>query len=327
MWRAVGAISCAAAMLACPGSSGSARNSLAVSTRQVIGTSADAGRSTAADCDTLLGAPPPAHGREPISGPRTAVPGDVVRVAAVGDVGSSSGLDRPVPDLVAGLDPDGLLLIGDNVHGTGGTTEFGEHFDPTWSRFGDIWMPVVGNHEYRVDRAAAYRAYFGRPEGPLHSCWRIGARIIIALDSKRPGDAEQQSWLRSILASTTGVPKVVTWHRPRYSSGARGDRKGTGRLWREIRGDPDVHLVLWAHDHDYERMAVPVEGRAPLDAMVVGTGGGTPQPTPPMVDRPWRAFFVDHTTGVLDLSLAPTWFAWSFVAVPGLILDSGAREL
>ena len=59
--------------------------------------------------------------------------------------------------------------------------------------------------------------------------------------------------------------------------------------------------------------------------MVVGTGGGALRPTPTMGTRPWREFYVDGTTGVLDLHLGATSFSWSFVDVAGRTLDSGSQ--
>lgn len=326
LWlRMAGAVATATCVMMCPGS---ADIPLSLPAGHVIGATSHTvaiAPGPQPTCPVLEGTGPQFRGHDPFTNPAAGFLEDV-HVVAVGDVGSDCGRDRPVARLVSDLRPDGLLLIGDNVHGDGGSTEFSAHFDPSWSRFRDIWMPVVGNHEHRVTDAAAYRAYFGCPAGPLHRCWRVGAWVIIGLDGHRPRDEEQLSWLLSVMASTRGVPKIVTWHRPRYSSGHMGDLKGTSGLWNAIKDDPDVHLVLWGHDHDYERMAVPVEGRAPLDAMVVGTGGGAQEPAPPLIDRPWREFFIDCTTGVLDLRLAPTSFTWSFVAVPGVILDSGVRE-
>lgn len=98
-------------------------------------------------------------------------------------------------------------------------------------------------------------------------------------------------------------------------------------LFDVIAADPDVQLALWGHDHDYERMAVPVAGRTPLSAMVVGTGGGELRSTPELRTRPWREFYVDGTTGVLDLRLGATSFSWSFIDVDGRTLDSGSEAI
>lgn len=334
LWtRLAGAVAIATAVTALVSSASRVDVSVAM-WRDTGGTSPSASQATtdppAATCDLVATSRRGSLGVGTLE-PPTGSPNDpeaVASVVAVGDVGDSGGLAGPVAQLVAQIDPHGLLLIGDNVHGQGGPQEFGKQFDPNWSGFRRIWMPVVGNHEYRTARAAGFREYFDRPSGPLYyRCWRVASWVIVALDSKRPRNKSQLAWLRAILASTKGVPKIVTWHRARYSSGFMGDQRGTRHLWNVVKNDPDVRLVLWAHDHDYERMSVPVAGGAPINAMVVGTGGGTLQePTPRMIERPWREFFVDHTTGVLHLRLGHDSFAWSFIAVPGVVLDSGSRS-
>ncbi len=248
------------------------------------------------------------------------------RVVAVGDIASASGLDDAVADRVAQLDPDALLLIGDIAYPDGAPRDFSAYFDPDWSRFTDIWMPVPGNHEFRIPWAAGYREYFGIPSGPLYSSRRIGTWLVVGLNSERARSAKQLGWLRDTLAAHDGTPTLVMWHRARYSSGQHGDEPGTDALWDVVKVDPDVRLVLWGHDHDYERMSVPVAGHR-LPAMVVGTGGGTLRDTPPLVTRSWRDRFIDHTTGVLDLRLDPGSFSWAFVTADGATLDDGTWEL
>lgn len=248
-------------------------------------------------------------------------------VVAVGDIASSSGLDDAVADLVAGLEPESLLLLGDIAYPSGSAEDFARWFAPDWARFSSIWMPVPGNHEYRTGGVAGYRGVFDVPTGPLYSTAQAGAWRIIGLNSETPTSATQLGWLRSTLAAHDGEPTLVMWHRPRYSSGQHGDEEDVERLWAVVAADPDVQLVLWGHDHDYERMAVPVAGRTPLTAMVVGTGGGVLRPTPQLGTRSWRRFYVDQTTGVLDLRLGTSSFSWSFIDVDGRTLDSGSQPI
>ncbi|HEX6887841.1 MAG TPA: metallophosphoesterase [Candidatus Nanopelagicales bacterium] len=264
--------------------------------------------------------------------PRQADPGQgtdesSVGVVAVGDVANSNGLDDKVAQVAAGLTPDALLLLGDIAYPDGSPSDFADYFAPDWARFASIWMPVPGNHEYQTAGAGGYRAYFGVPPGPLYSSRQVGAWRILGLDSEALDDEGQIRWVRSQLQGHDGQPTLVMWHRPRYSSGQHGDQTDTQVLWDAIKDDPDVQLVLWGHDHDYERMAVPVAGRAPITAMVVGTGGGELRPTPSMVQRPWRQYYVDQVTGVLRLQLSSTSFAWSFVTTDGQNLDAGSQTL
>lgn len=274
----------------------------------------------------LLPLGPSPVGFSPGATPARAAPGDEAHVVAVGDIAAASALDDAVAERVARLDPELLLLLGDVAYPNGSTEDFARYFDPDWSRFSGIWMPVPGNHEYRTPRAGGYREYFDVPTGPLYSSRRVGAWQVIGLNSETPWSRAQLSWLRDTLEAHDGEPTLVMWHRARFSSGEHGDEPDTDRLWDLIKVDADVRLVLWGHDHDYERMSVPVAGHD-LPAMVVGTGGGTLRETPSLPTRPWRDFYVDQTTGVLDLRLRPTSFSWAFVTADGVTLDQGTRAL
>ena len=263
----------------------------------------------------------------PILRAAAAPTGPAAHVVAVGDIASASGLDDAVADRVAALAPDALLLLGDIAYSSGSAQEFSSYFAPEWSRFSAIWTPVPGNHEYRTTGVAGYREFFGVPSGPLYSSTKVGAWRIIGLDSETPASSGQLAWLEATLAAHDGEPTLVMWHRPRFSSGQHGDQRDTDGLWDAVKDDPDVHLVLWGHDHDYERMSVPVAGRDALTAMVVGTGGGELRATPTLPARSWREFYVDHTTGVLDLQLGAAGFSWRFVTADGTTLDQGSELL
>jgi hypothetical protein len=252
---------------------------------------------------------------------------DARTVVAVGDIASAEGLDDRVAAMVASQRPDRLLLLGDIAYPDGSDTDFARYFAPDWGRFSNLWLPVPGNHEYRTPAAAGYRRYFGLPAGALTSSRRVGAWRVIGLDSQLADSSSQLAWLRSELAAHDGTPTLVMWHHPRFSSGEHGDQRSTDRLWDAVKRDPDVRLVLWGHDHNYERMAIPVKGREPVTAMVVGTGGGELRPTPRMPDRSWREFYVDGVTGAVRLQLAADSFSWAFLTAEGQTLDAGSRAL
>lgn len=249
-----------------------------------------------------------------------------VRLAAVGDIAASDDADAAVADLVASFDPRAVLLLGDVAYPSGRSKDFAAYFTPDWQRFSNRWLPVPGNHEYRTRNAAGYRAYFGE-SGALYWSRRVGKWLVIGLDSEKPGSSAQIKWLKATLRANDGVPTVVAWHRPRYSSGQHGDQPDIASMWKAASSDPDVRLVLNGHDHNYERMSVPVPGRAPLTVMVVGTGGGELRATPELGTRPWRNFYVDNLYGALDLRLKAKSFSWRFVDVAGDTLDSGSESL
>jgi hypothetical protein len=93
-----------------------------------------------------------------------------------------------------------------------------------------------------------------------------------------------------------------------------------------VRRDKDVKLLVWGHDHDYERMAIPVAGRSsPLTAFVVGTGGAEQRNATTRDTRTWSEFFDNSDYGVLDLRLAEQSFSWAFVTIAGRTLDGGTQ--
>jgi 3',5'-cyclic AMP phosphodiesterase CpdA len=251
---------------------------------------------------------------------------DPVRVVAVGDIAASDNADAAVAARVAALKPARLLLVGDIAYPTGSTADFASYFNPDWGRFSGIWLPVPGNHEYKTAGAAGYRAYFSETGG-LYWSKKVGDWLIIGLDSEQPKSSAQLKWLSKTLKRNQGTPTLVAAHTPRYSSGMHGDQSKEAPLWNAIRKDEDVKLVVWGHDHDYERMTIPVAGRSePLQAFIVGTGGGELRDTPSLPRRSWRDVYLDHIYGALALNLGEAGFSWEFVQDSGQVLDSGATQ-
>ena len=98
-------------------------------------------------------------------------------------------------------------------------------------------------------------------------------------------------------------------------------------LWKLVSRDRDVQLVLWGHDHDYERMAVPVRSRRAKAAFVVGTGGAELRSVKRYAGRSWSRRIVTQKYGVLDLRLRTTGFSWRFVRTDGVSVDVGHRKV
>ncbi len=261
-----------------------------------------------------------------------AVPSDVVgaqgpgvRVVAVGDIAYAGGPYDRTAELVGTLRPERVLLAGDIAYSSGSTAEFTEGFAPDWGRFRPLWLPVPGNHEYRTARAAGYRAFFNE-SGGLYWSRRVGSWRVIGLDSEKASSAKQRTWLTSTLKKHDGQPTLVMWHRPRYSRGEHSDQADTAALYDVVRRDRDVKLLIWGHDHDYERMSIPVARRATaLTAFVVGTGGAEQRTATTHDGRTWSEFFDNEDYGVLDLRLAGSSFSWAFVTIDGQTLDSGSQ--
>ncbi len=250
-------------------------------------------------------------------------PGTGTHVVAVGDIAYPGGPYAETAALVARLAPARLLLAGDIAYQSGSAADFATRFDPDWGRFRSVALPVPGNHEYRTPRAAGYRDYF-TDRGGLYWSRKVGSWRVIGLDSERVASTKQKTWLRRTLKKYNGTPTLVMWHRPRYSRGEHSDQRDTAALYRLVKRDRDVKLLVWGHDHDYERMEIPVRGRgSQLPAFVVGTGGAELRCDTTNDTRQWSRVFDCQNHGVLDLRLGSRSFGWAFVTLDGTVTDRG----
>jgi acid phosphatase type 7 len=246
-------------------------------------------------------------------------------LVAVGDIAREGGAQAATAAVIAARDPQALLLLGDTAYDDGAIGDYAAWYDPSYGRFRSISWPLPGNHEYRTANAAGFRSYFGlASDAPTWWAKRAGAWLVIGLDSERVASADQQAFIQQTLAANDGVPTVVAWHRPRYSLGVHGDNADVQPLWALVSTDPDVRIALWGHDHDYERMKVPVAGRDGIQAFVVGTGGAELRPFSTRT-RAWSWKRISGRYGVLHLRLRSDGWSWSFVRGDGVTADSGTR--
>ena len=251
-------------------------------------------------------------------------------VVAAGDIAEAGGHQRLTSDRVRALDPDRVLLLGDNQYPSGRLAQYRRFYGPSWGRFKARTRPVPGNHEYETPRAAGYFAYFGkqaRPKGRSYYSFDLGGWHLIALNSSidhGPGSA-QERWLRADLVATGKRCILAYWHFPRFSSGAyQGNWGSLGTFWNALYA-ARADVVLGAHEHSYERFARQTPwakaSRQGIRQFVVGTGGadllGFAKRKPNSQRR------ISHTHGVLELVLHPTSYRWRFVSEDGAVLDRG----
>jgi hypothetical protein len=265
----------------------------------------------------------------PTHRPRARSPADPVVVAA-GDIAEAGGHQRLTAARVRALDPDRVLVLGDNQYWSGRLAEYRRLYGPTWGRFKARTRPVPGNHEYQTRRAAGYFAYFGRaarPNGRSYYSFDLGGWHLIALNSSidhGPGSA-QERWLRNDLVATGKRCILAYWHFPRFSSGVhQGSWGSVGSLWNDLYA-ARADVVLGGHEHSYERFArqTPWARASPqgIRQFVVGTGGSD---LLGFADaRPNSQRRISRTHGVLKLVLHPASYEWRFVSEDGAVLDTG----
>jgi len=268
-------------------------------------------------------------------------------IAASGDIACdpsdsafNAGLGTPTrcrqgatSDLVTDESLSAVLILGDVQYADGTPEKFARSYDPSWGRVKDVTRPAIGNHEYWSAGATGYFDYFngaGNPTGPAgdrstgYYSYDIGAWHFVALNSNcsivacAAGSAQEQ-WLRADLAANASACTLAYFHHPRWSSSKYGSSTAVAPLVQALYDD-GADVMLTGHAHLYERFAPQApDGTAdPADGIrqfVVGTGGkslydfGSTAPNSGMRQN-WAY-------GVLNMTLRPNGYDWSFVAAPG----------
>jgi hypothetical protein len=243
-----------------------------------------------------------------------------VVVAAAGDIacpGAPCRAQRKTTRLLADIDPDAILTLGDNQYERGSVRAFRRSYDPTWGRFLGRTFPSPGNHDYETRRARGYFRYFGdAAHGPAgYDAFDLGTWHVLSMNSER-FRPKQLAWAREELRTDGSVCELAYWHRPRWSSGTmHGSDRRVGAWWRTmVRNGVDV--VLTGHEHQYERFAkLSAGGRGASDGtrqFVVGTGGLRPYPFGRALRGSQRRI---RAHGVLRLALGADRYAWRFRAL------------
>jgi calcineurin-like phosphoesterase family protein len=267
---------------------------------------------------------------------------DVVLIGA-GDVADGLGFANlphafATAALIEAYPSATVFVAGDTAYNHGTDEEFLIAYDPTWGRFRQRTIPVVGNHEYGVQRGIGYYNYFGPLAGnPVQGYYslNLGAWHIVVLNSNcnvvgcSAGGA-QETWLKNDLATNTTACTLAFWHEPLYTSSTEvSPATDTQPLWADLYNS-NAELVVSGHAHDYERFA-PQDANGNLDLtrgiieIVAGTGGDGlfPLSTTPAPNEVVRD---NSTYGVLKLTLHATSFDFQFIPVAGsTFTDSGTE--
>jgi hypothetical protein len=286
------------------------------------------------------------HSREGMNAPQLVVtytyepPSADPVIVAAGDIAGPWTQDEDTAKVIDTLNPDAVLLLGDNVYGSGAPSEYTNAYEPTWGRHRAKTYPIPGNHDHSTPELAGYCGYFGEAahcqNGYSYYSFDLGNWHIIALDSgcsspsgcadPMAAGSAMRAWLTADLAANTKPCTLVYWHHPRFSSGVYQNDPRSSEVFMELY-NANAELVLSGHEHDYERFAPqtpsgvadPARG---IRQFVVGTGGtglrpfGTVQPNSEVRES--------NTHGVLKLTLRANSYDWEFVPIAGqTFTDSG----
>jgi len=263
----------------------------------------------------------------------TPAPGAPFTVVAGGDGASGELNASKVSDLIATLNPNLFIYLGD-VYEKGSKAEFSNWYgSPTtnFGRFRSITNPTVGNHEYSDSTAAAgYFDYWNNI--PNYYSYNAGGWHFISLNSNSsripvvPGSA-QYIWLQQDLAANAGACTIAYYHHPLYNIGPEGATTAMSDIWKLL-AQNGVDIVLNGHDHDYQRW-VPLDGNGVpaangMTEFVVGSSGHGLQTFTSTDSRVAYSNDTNPTAfGALVLQLNPSGAHYIYENMTGSVLDSG----
>jgi hypothetical protein len=253
-------------------------------------------------------------------------------LVGAGDIANGGPGDDETAALLDGI-PGTVFTAGDNAYDNGTAADFANFYEPSWGRHKARTRPAPGNHDYNTAGAAGYFGYFGANAGPAglgYYSYDLGSWHIIALNSNidmAPGSAEEQ-WLRADLAANPRACTLAYWHHPLFTSGEAHEPYTPTRPLYQALYDYYADVVVWGHNHQYERFA-PHDPAGGLDnarglrAFVAGMGGASHYSF--ARTQPNSEARNSDTYGVLEFTLHRTTYEWRFVPVAGgTYADSGS---
>jgi hypothetical protein len=283
------------------------------------------------------GSPGPASAA--VAGPVVAAAGDIACSPSDPSFNRGNGVPgachmKATSDLVLGIRPATVLMLGDPQYNSGRLADFNASYALSWGRFKASTHPAIGNHEYGTSGAAGYFNYFGAAATPRQPSCRANCQAYYSFDvgswhvavlntecTRVPGGcaagSPQDVWLERDLAAHPNRCTLVMGHRPRWASNSAASTAFAPLVQDMYNAHVDIFLA--GHSHTYERFAPqrPSGQRDDVSGIrqfVVGTGGafftGFSAILPNSQVHKSRIF------GVLKLTLGAGGYDWAFVADP-----------
>ena len=183
--------------------------------------------------------------------------GDSVKFAVIGDSGSGSAsqyaVGRQMVDSRASFPFDFVLMLGDNMYGAQGASDFVNKFERPYApllQAGVKFYASLGNHDNQNNR---FYKPFNMNDDRYYTFAKKNVRFF-AFDTNLL-DQAQLAWIDKQLEDAREDWKVCFFHHPLYSHAARHGGNVALRVALEpILLKHGVDVVFAGHDHVYERV-------------------------------------------------------------------------
>ena len=231
-------------------------------------------------------------------------------IGAVGDWGSARNDNwEETVDLMISNKINLALGLGDYSYGS--VSEFEPVVD-TLKAAGIPFKGVQGNHD-----SSSYARLFGQPS-MIHA-FDAGQSRIILLNTEESYSSNTQ-FLEDQLKNTKQPWKIVAMHNPLYSSPSNHpeEKELAGRL-QPLFDQYGVDLVIYGHNHNYERIKLPDK---PTVFIQAGTGGESHYDIKGSRSDGGVEFQDDNDYGFVKLTINSNTLSGQFISHGGKILDS-----
>jgi predicted phosphodiesterase len=231
-------------------------------------------------------------------------------IGAVGDWGSARNDNwEETVDLMINNKINLALGLGDYSYGS--VSEFEPVVD-TLKAAGIPFKGVQGNHD-----SSSYARLFGQPS-MIHA-FDAGQSRIILLNTEESYSANTQ-FLENQLKNTKQPWKIVAMHNPLYSSPSNHpEEKELASRLQPLFDQYGVDLVIYGHNHNYERIKLPDK---PTVFIQAGIGGESHYDIKGSRSDGGVEFQDDNDYGFVKLAINSNTLSGQFISHGGKILDS-----
>lgn len=237
-------------------------------------------------------------------------PGSNYYIGAAGDWGSARNDNwEKTVDLMINNRINLALGLGDYSYGT--VEEFRPVVD-TLKTAGIQFKGVQGNHD-----SSSYAKLFGQPS--MLFAFNAGTSRIILLNTEESYLTNTQ-FLENELKNTRQPWKIVAMHYPLYTSPSNHpEEKELAARLQPLFDKYGVDLVIYGHNHNYERIKLPDKTTLFVQA---GTGGESHYDIKGSRSGGGVEFQDDNDYGFVKLTINSNTLSGQFISQGGKILDS-----